>query len=310
MRPDRVPAVRDAPARRSLERDRGLVQPVVDADERVARGVEAGDLARAPEHRVVVAPLAVLGGVVDRRALDLDLADRVRALEVRHVVQRLVEAELDVREEPELLPLAAPVADGRLPDLGVLADGDEEQELDLDPVLLADDARVAEAVPALVPVERRLRRLPARVPDRVAVADVEVAAAEVVRHVVVAIARQPAEPGVAPERVAAGRVRAEPVEIVLPEVVEPGERRVGTRRRRTRAPRRRNGHTCFSPISRGVRRCDNPSDRRVSQFVVRCRDLRHPPPSTCAARPGSHGPDSAAFRTGPRSTSSRSTPAV
>jgi hypothetical protein len=43
----------------------------------------------------VVAPLAVLGLVVDDAVLDLDLADREVALEVRRVVQRVPEAELD-----------------------------------------------------------------------------------------------------------------------------------------------------------------------------------------------------------------------
>ena len=76
--------------------------------------------------------------------------------------------------------VAAGVADGRPPDLDVLAGRDEEAELDLDAVLRAEDARVAQPVPALVAVERRLRRLPTRIPDRVAVADVEVAADRVV----------------------------------------------------------------------------------------------------------------------------------
>ena len=106
VRADRVPAVRDARLRRAGERHGSLVQPVVHADEGIARGVEARDLARAAEERVVVAALAVLCRVEDRRAFDLDLADRVRALEVRHVVQRLVEAELDEGEERQLLALA------------------------------------------------------------------------------------------------------------------------------------------------------------------------------------------------------------
>ena len=225
---DRVPAVRDAPGRSPGARNRRLVQSVVDTDERVARGVEACDVARAAEERHVRAPGAVLRRVEDRRAaaLDLYLADRVGALEVRHVVERLVEAELDVGEEAKLLCRRAGVADGRPPDLDVGPGRDEEAELDLDAALRAQDARVAQPVPALVAVERRLRRLPTRIPDRVAVADVEVAADGVERRVVVAVARQPTKPRVAPERVAAPRVRAETEEIVLAEVVEPRKRRV------------------------------------------------------------------------------------
>ncbi len=223
VRPDRVPAVRDAAMGRARERHRRLVQAVVHADEGIARRVEAVDLARAAEEHVVISALAVLRRVVDRRALDLDLADRVRALVVREVVQRLVEAELDVGEERQLLRRAPDVADRRLPDLRVLAGWDEEEQLDLDAVLRAEDPAVAEPVPALVPIERRLRRLPARIPDGVAVPHVEVAPDRVVRNIVVAVAREPPKPCVAPERVAATRVRAEAEEVVLAEVVQPGE---------------------------------------------------------------------------------------
>ena len=199
------------------------------ADEGVARRVEARDLPGAGEERVVVAALAKLGRVVDGGPLDLHLADRVRALEVRHVVERLVEAELDEREQRQVLRPPAAIAHGRAPHLDVLARGHEEEELDLDPVLGADDLRVTEPMTALVAVEWGLGRLPARVPDRLAVADVEVAAAEVVGGVVVPVPRQAAELGVAPERVAACRVRAEAEEVVLAEVVEPRQRRVGPR---------------------------------------------------------------------------------
>ena len=127
---------------------RGLVQAVVDADEGVAGGVEARDLSAAAEEHEVVSALSVLARVVDRRPLDLDLADRVGALEVRHVVQGLVEAELDVGEERQLLRRWRGVANGRLPELGAFAWRHEERKLDVDSVLRGEDARVAESVPA------------------------------------------------------------------------------------------------------------------------------------------------------------------
>ena len=49
----------------------------------------------------MVAALAVLGLVVDGRAVDLDLADAVVALEVGRVVVGVPEAELDEGEELE-----------------------------------------------------------------------------------------------------------------------------------------------------------------------------------------------------------------
>ena len=59
---------------------------------------------------------------------------------------------------------------------------------------------------ALVEVERRLTGLPSRVPHGVAVLDIEIAAAIVHRHVVVAIARDTAELGILIEGVATSSV--------------------------------------------------------------------------------------------------------
>ena len=75
------------------------VPAAVRPEERVARRVEAGRRRRAGEVGEVVAPLAVLGRVVDDAVLDLDLAGRVVALEVRRVVLGVPEAELDGPEQ-------------------------------------------------------------------------------------------------------------------------------------------------------------------------------------------------------------------
>ena len=58
----------------------------------------------------------------------------------------------------------------------------------------------------LVAVEWRLAGLPSGVPHGAAIVDVEVAAAVVHRHAVVAVARQAAELGILVEGIAAGRV--------------------------------------------------------------------------------------------------------
>ena len=104
-------------------------------------------VARAGEHRRVVATLAELGHVVDRGPpLHHHLADRERALVVGHVGERLVEGELDVGVQARPLALAGPVADGPFPDLDVLARRDEHELLDLEAALRARDARVAEPI--------------------------------------------------------------------------------------------------------------------------------------------------------------------
>ena len=93
------------------------------------------------------------------------------------------------------------------------------------------DDRVAEPVAAGVPVELTLGRLPARVPvvAAVVVADVQEAAADVERRVVVAIPDQPPQPGVAVERVPAGGVGDERDVVLAAQVVDPRQRRVRAR---------------------------------------------------------------------------------
>ena len=232
-----VPARRDRVRAFPREGDPGLVEALVDAHEGVAIRVEAGYRPGAGEEAVVAPPLAVFGLVEDAgpAALgpveggDLDLADGPGALVVGHVVEGLVEAELLEGEKLGLFPLPRKVRDTDLPDLLVPSGGDEEGELDLEAVLDAEDALVAQAHAAFVAVAARLDRLPARIPDRASVINVEVAAPEVEGDVVVAVAREPSEAGVLPEGVAAPGVGAEAEEVVLAQIVEPGEGGIGSR---------------------------------------------------------------------------------
>ena len=88
--------LRDRVLRFALDDGVGLVQPVVQAEERLAVGVEARELRVHVIERVVVAPLAVFGLVIERAADDLDFAGAQVALEVRHVVVGVPQAEFDV----------------------------------------------------------------------------------------------------------------------------------------------------------------------------------------------------------------------
>ena len=94
-----------------------------------------------------------------------------------------------VGEELGFLYGARLVADGDLPHFLVASGRHEEEHLHLESVLRARDARVAHAVAALVGVELGLDGHPSGVPDGTAVVDVDIAAAEVVGNVVVAVAR-------------------------------------------------------------------------------------------------------------------------
>ena len=222
VRADRRPPARHRVARLAFRHHLRLAEAVPEAEEALAVGVEALHLRVHRVERVVVAALAVLGLVVDRAALDLDLADREVALVVRLVVRGVPEAELDEREELHALLLLRAVGERDAVDLGVRPERDEVEDLGLEALPPAGDLRVREADAALVEVELALHRRPAGRPVVAAVVDVVVAAADVGRDVVVAVARQPPQPGVAVEAVAAAGVRDEAEELLGAEVVDPG----------------------------------------------------------------------------------------
>ena len=226
---DRTPTVGDGVARLAGEDDLGLVKAVVEADERLAVRVEPGDVRIDAVERVVVAALLVLGLVVDDGPLDLDLARGEVALEVLHVGRGVPEAPLEEGEELDLLGLLRGVLERELLNLGMRLQRHEQEDRGNESVLLAGDGRVAHAVAARIGVEGGLRRLPAGIPDRVAVLDVKVLAARVHRHVVVAVARDAAELRVLEEGVAACGVGDEREEVLVAEIVDPRPRglRVG-----------------------------------------------------------------------------------
>src|SRR5208283_4185948 len=93
----------------------------------------------------------------------------------------------------------------------------------------AGDPGVPQAVAALKRVEGSPRRLPAGIPDGLALLHVEEAPVVIHRVVVIAVTRQAAQAGILPEGVTAGRLRAEAVELVLAEQVQPGQRSVRAR---------------------------------------------------------------------------------
>src|SRR5450759_4526029 len=179
----------------------------------------------------MVAPLPVLGLVVDDAVLHLHLADGVVALEVGGVVLGVPEAELDGAEEGELRRLSPFVRYPDPPDLHGLPAGDEVERFRADALVPRRDDGIAKAVTAGVALQLALGRLPAGAPEvaRGVVAEVDVPAAHVERRVVVPIARQPAETGVAVEGVAARRVRDDPEVFLAAKVVDPWKRRVRTR---------------------------------------------------------------------------------
>ena len=177
----------------------------------------------------MVAPLAVLGLVIDRAAIHLDLAGGVVALEVGAVVHRVPETEFEIRKRPHGFFSVAAVVQRHAHQKTVVPERDEQLLPGAKAVLLALDDRIAQSVAAAVAVKLRLHGLPAGVPDALAVLDIKMKALGIERAVVVAIARQTAQPRVAVKRIAACRVGAERKEILAAEIVDPGQRRTGRR---------------------------------------------------------------------------------
>ena len=228
QRPDRLPAMRDGAGHPAGLHGHGPVPAPVRPEEGLPRRLEPGHRRRAREPGEVVAALAVLRHVVDHAVLDVDLAGREVALEVRGVVLGVPEAELHGAEDREPRRVRPLVGHPRPPDLERLPGRHEVGALGADAAARPRDDRVPEAVTAAVGVELALGRLPARVPvvAGVVVADVQEAAAHVERGVVVAVPDQPSQPGVAEERVPAGGVGDEREVVLAPEVVDPRQRRV------------------------------------------------------------------------------------
>ncbi len=90
-------------------------------------------------------------------------------------------------------------------------------------ILFPGDDCVAETVAAAVGVQISLDRLPARVPDAVAVLDIIVVAPAVHGAVVIAVSGQAEKLGIFIETVATGRVGNQSEKVLGSQVVNPGE---------------------------------------------------------------------------------------
>ncbi len=160
VRTVRGPAVGDRATRvAALHRQRAVPAPV-GAEEGVALGVEAGQLGGAGEEGKVVAPLSVLGPVVDDAAVHLHLTGREVALKVGGVILRVPETELHRREDRQCPGLLPEVGEAEPPHLEGLAERHVIERFGTDPPVPRSDHGVGEAMTALVIVEDRLGGLP------------------------------------------------------------------------------------------------------------------------------------------------------
>ena len=170
----------------------------------------------------MVAPLPVLGLVVDGIRLDLHLAGGEIALEIFHIGRCVPETPFQEAVKLEGLTSAGGIGQANPVNLAAMADRHEKEHLCTKAILLACQAGIAHPVPALVEVERRLAGLPTRIPDRIAVLDIEITSAGIHRHAVVAIAENAPELGVPAEAIASGCIGNQGKEIFCTHVINPG----------------------------------------------------------------------------------------
>ena len=195
----------------------------IGAHERVPGGIEALEGAVGPEDRVVVPALPVLGFVVDGIGLHFHFSCGEVPLEVGAVVHCVPEAELHEGEELQGLPLPGAVFHGQLHQQAPLPPGDKEPLDCQDAVFFAFNLRIAQAVAAAVSIQLRLHGLPARVPDKVPVLDIDVEALLVRGTVVVTVAGDPAQARVFIEAIPPRSVGQQGEEILAAQVVDPGK---------------------------------------------------------------------------------------
>ena len=229
QRADRLPAVGDRIRELAVLEGGGGVPAAVWPQEGLALGVESHHRFGGGQVGEVIAALAILGLVVDHPVDDLDLAERVIALEVGGVVPGIPQAKLhagDHREAGGHRPL---VGQRQAPDFQACAEGDEGADRGGDAGGGGGDGGVAQPVPALVARQRATHGQPGRRPHLRAgarIAQVDQAPAPVGRHVVVAKAGQASQPGVFVEGVAAAGLRDDAEVVLAADVVDPRQWRV------------------------------------------------------------------------------------
>src|ERR1035438_244908 len=177
----------------------------------------------------MIAALAILRLVVDYLIFDLDLAGAEVPLEVSGIVLRVPKAELDGGEDGEPGGLPAAVGHLELPDFQVLAQRDEVAGLRVDILIAGGDGGIAQAVAAFVMIQWSACGLPGGRPEcpALVVPDIDIAAAEIKRGIVVAVACQTPQARIPIERIPAGGVGDDAEVCLAAQVVDPRQGGIG-----------------------------------------------------------------------------------
>ena len=196
----------------------------VSAKESVAVGIVSVDRAVDCINSVMSAALAVLSFVVNLRTLDLNFADAEVSLEVGHIVHGVPEAELYKRSQSQCFFFGAVVGQHETVYFAGICQRNKSGQFSGNSVFGRNKAAVAKAMMALVGIERRLGRLPARVPDGIAVLDVVVASVLIERRIVITVTGQTQKFCVLVEAVSAAGVGNQRKEVLRSKIVDPRKR--------------------------------------------------------------------------------------
>ena len=151
----------------------------------------------------MVSALPVFGLVIDGAAHHLYLAAGEVPLEVGCIILSIPQAELHEAEQVNFFLCVRNIFQNNTVDLAVVLHRDEGLKLHFQSVFHALDDRVAQTMTAGIAVQFGLNRLPAGIPNGIAVLDVIIPSALIQTTVVVAVTGQPQQLGILIERVAA-----------------------------------------------------------------------------------------------------------
>ena len=167
--------------------------------------------------------------MIDCRTVDLDFAAGKVALEIGTVLHSIPETEFYIRKQFQLFLHITAVCESDAHEKAVPAFRNDQFLANADPVFFRFNDRISEAVAAAVAVRFCLYGLPARVPDRSSVPDINAEAFGIQRAVIITVAGQPPQPGVAVKCITAGCVAQKDEKVFAAEVIDPGQRRAGSR---------------------------------------------------------------------------------
>jgi len=206
----------------------GIVPTAIGTEKGLALRVVAGDFFGAGKECEVVAALAVFRLVVNYAVFDFHLPDAEVPLEVCGIILRVPQAELDDGKNGEFRGLRAMVRHAQLPDFQIFVERHKVARARFNTAVFRGDRRVAHAVAAGIFLQFILRGLPRGGPEfaGAVIAKINVASANIVRSVVVAVTRDAPQPRVPVKRIAAGSIGDDAEIGLAAQVVDPRQWRL------------------------------------------------------------------------------------